>query len=129
MTVRLAVDGFMVRVELHDSGHVVLQPKNPAAAIAYLHLNRKEDVVLTPAEVEALRDMLPSDDGICHGWVDVCTTGITFRVPYRRAQTPYIRELLRVLEQEHGYPARQEIGVREPEPEIPLEIVKQEALL
>lgn len=129
MTARLAVDAFMVRVELHDTGALVLSPKNPAAAVAYLHLNRMEDVIVTPGQVEALRDMVPSPDGVCHGWVDVCTTGLTLRVPYRKDKAPYIRELLRVLEQEHGYPPRSEIGVREPDPEVPLEVVRQGALL
>lgn len=122
----------MVRVEIHDSGHLVLIPQNPAVAIAYLHLHRKETVVVTPGEVDAIRDMVPSDDGVLHGWMDVCTgAGVVLRVPYRRPQAPFMRELMRVIEQDHGYPPRNEIGKREPEGPIGLEqaFPKQGALL
>lgn len=122
MAIRLQVSAHMVRVILHDSGHLVLCPGNPAAAVAYLHLNKREDVVLQPGDVDGIRDMVPSDDGILHGWMDVCTrSGMTLRVPYRRPQAPFMRELMRVLEQEHGYPPRDEIGKREPEGPVGLE--------
>jgi hypothetical protein len=114
MTLRLQVKAHMVRVDLHDTGHLLVSPGNPAVAIAYLHLDRREDVTLVPDDVEAVRDMVPALDGIKHGWIDVCTrAGVVLRIPYLKRTAPLMRELMRVMEQEFGYPPRDEIGVRE----------------
>lgn len=115
MALLLSVTAHLVTVDLSDSGLLRVHPHNPAAAIAWLGLYRNEDVVLSPDQVEAIHDMAPL--GILTGWVDLVTTGHTLRIPYRERHQPFMRALLREM-QEHGYPARSGIGQREPEPAL-----------
>lgn len=106
------VEGLGVRVTLTDDGLLVLSPRNRAAAINLTGATDTRDIFMTPDQVVAVRDMVPSDDGVLTGWLEISVGGAPFRVPYRRSATPAVRELLRLME-DCGYPERAQIGQRE----------------
>lgn len=106
------VNAQTVRIVLNDDGSLLLHPRNRAGALSLYGDTHLEDIWLTPEQVVAVRDMVPSDDGVLTGWMDISVGGAPFRVAYRRPATGAMRDLMRLME-EAGYPERTVAGHRE----------------